>query len=314
MVPFDFAQGAHKIYSLTPFTHYFMAKLGQHFLKSRKIAMDIVNAGDVVAGDVVLEIGPGKGILTKALLHKAKKVIAVEKSKELVDYLKNKFVKEIHEEKLIIINEDILDFNPKNYGLKTIDYKIIANIPYYITGEILRKFLSAEHQPKHMVLLVQKEVAQRIVGKGRRTDAKQDVKQTQKNSVLSISVKAYGTPRYVESVPARFFSPPPKVDSAILAIKDISKNFFEEVSEEVFFNIVKTGFAHKRKLLASNLAQVLINTDKKHRSTLIKNIFKECDIPEKSRAEDLRINDWKCLVKEVTVENSTTQAAWMFRT
>ena len=126
--------------------------------------MDIVNAGDVVAGDVVLEIGPGKGILTKALLHKAKKIIAVEKSKELVDYLKKKFVKETHEEKLIIINKDILDFNPKNYGLKTIDYKIIANIPYYITGEILRKFLSEEHQPKHMVLLVQKEVAQRIVG------------------------------------------------------------------------------------------------------------------------------------------------------
>ncbi|MCH8286234.1 hypothetical protein IIB79_06855 [candidate division KSB1 bacterium] len=82
----------------------------------------------------------------------------------LVDYLKKKFVKETHEEKLIIINKDILDFNPKNYGLKTIDYKIIANIPYYITGEILRKFLSEEHQPKHMVLLVQKEVAQRIVG------------------------------------------------------------------------------------------------------------------------------------------------------
>src|SRR3989344_1727463 len=138
--------------------------LGQNFLKSEKIAEEIVSAGEVGPDDVVLEVGPGKGILTEKLSEKAKKVIAVEKDEQLIEFLKEKFAENVKNGKLELVSEDILKFNPNSYKLQPNSYKLIANIPYYITSHLLRTFLESSHQPSLMVLMVQKVVAERIIG------------------------------------------------------------------------------------------------------------------------------------------------------
>ena len=140
--------------------------LGQNFLKSEPALNMMCEAGEVSDKDTVLEIGPGKGALTKKLLEKAKRVIAVEKDHELFEFLQEKFVDEIKNGKLELINGDILEFDPTTYYLLlTTSYKLIANIPYNITGAIFKKFLSSSFQPEKMVLLVQKEVADRVVAR-----------------------------------------------------------------------------------------------------------------------------------------------------
>ena len=253
--------------------------LGQNFLKSQKALAAIVDVGDVKAEDIILEIGPGKGALTEKLLKLAGKVVAVEKDHELISLLKEKFKEQIKKGKLEILEKDILDFDSEVLKFYDLPYKIIANIPYYITGAIIRKFLESNHQPERMVLLVQKEVALRIVAR----DGKE--------SILSISVKAYGQPVYIDTVKKRYFSPEPKVDSSILLIENISKKLFikNDISEEKFFEIVKTGFAHKRKMVSSNLKPLLGGRTPKY---LI-----DCRIKEKSRAEDLSLIDWVCLAR-----------------
>ncbi|MFA6520123.1 MAG: 16S rRNA (adenine(1518)-N(6)/adenine(1519)-N(6))-dimethyltransferase RsmA [Candidatus Paceibacterota bacterium] len=249
--------------------------LGQNFLKSEMALHKIIEAGEVTPRDVILEIGPGKGALTSKLLEKAGKVIAVEKDRELFDLLKTKFEKEISSGKLNLINDDILKFNTSAQSLGPRAYKIIANIPYNITGAILKKFLTAENQPSLMVLMVQNEVAQRIVTR----DGKE--------SILSISVKAYGEPKMVMKVGKRYFSPAPKVDSAIISIKNISRQFFEKnnINEGNFWEIIRAGFAHKRKKLSSNL-KILQKNEK----------FGLLEDLGNKRAEDLALSDWIPLV------------------
>jgi 16S rRNA (adenine1518-N6/adenine1519-N6)-dimethyltransferase len=169
----------------------------------------------------------------------------------------------------------------KKYNLINNEYKIIANIPYNITGAIFKKFLSEEIQPSKMVILVQKEVAMRIVANDK------------KESILSLSVKAYGTPKYIMKVNKRFFSPAPKVDSAIIAISNISKlNFKDKKTESNFFNLIKTGFGHKRKVLKKNL-ELIIPKD------AIEKSFLNLKIDPKSRAEDLPLDIWLKLTKSV---------------
>jgi 16S rRNA (adenine1518-N6/adenine1519-N6)-dimethyltransferase len=247
--------------------------LGQNFLKSVPALNKIVEAGEVTKDDVILEIGPGRGALTEKLLEKAKQVIAVEKDKELFQLLKTKFEKEIKTNTFILVCEDILDLDLENYKLLAKNYKLIANIPYNITGAILKKFLTEKSQPERMILMVQNEVAKRIVAR----DGKE--------SILSISVKAYGDPKIIMKVPARYFSPSPKVDSAVIAIKNISRKIFIEnkVNEEQFWEIVRTGFAHKRKKLSSNL-KIYIG-----RSYV--------DALGNKRAEELTLKDWIDLIK-----------------
>ncbi len=246
--------------------------LGQNFLTSRKIVEEIIHTADLKIDDVVLEVGPGKGILTEVLLEKVSRgeVIAVEKDKRLAEYLRDKFKKQ---KNLEIIEGDVLKFNFTRYRLRVTGYKIVANIPYYITSRFLRSFLQSDFQPSKMVLMVQKEVAERIVAKNK------------KESILSISVKVYGQPKIIKKVPAEYFSPRPKVDSAILLIDNISKEFFKDIDEKYFFGLVRQGFSSKRKLLKNNLK--LLDTE-----CLIK-----CGIPEKTRAEDLSPENWRCLCK-----------------
>ena len=245
--------------------------LSQNFLKSRLALEKIISAGEIKSTDTILEIGPGKGALTEKLLEKSKKVIAVEKDLELFEFLKEKFAKQIASSSLVLVHGDILKFNVVRQGLT--NYKIIANIPYNITGAILKKFLTAKNQPKSMILMVQKEVAERIMA------------QDKKESLLSISVKAYAEPKIIMKVPARYFSPAPKVDSAVLSMRNISRKIFEKnkVSEDEFWKIVKLGFAHKRKKLSSNLKSLGLASGIKELGN--------------KRAEDLKLADWISLTK-----------------
>ena len=249
--------------------HKTKKSLGQNFLKSNLALKKIIEAGEISPDNIILEIGPGKGALTEKLLEKAGLVIAVEKDRNLFQFLEQKFSEEIKNEKLILIEEDILKFNISEFAD---NYKIIANIPYNITGAILKKFLTEKNQPKMMVLMVQNEVAKRIVANDK------------KESVLSISIKAYGEPKIIMKVPARYFSPAPKVDSAVISIKNISRKIFIEnkLDENKFWEIVHAGFAHKRKKLSGNL------------KNLIKNIPEEY---KNKRAENLSLKDWIDLVK-----------------
>src|SRR3989344_5823526 len=256
--------------------------LGQNFLRDEKILRKIADFAQIEKGDTVVEVGPGEGTLTKFILEKAGKVIAIEKDESLAEKLKERF-KEVKKERLEIIVGDILAYN-----LKTKNHHLVGNIPYYITGEIFRKFLESENQPKSLTFVVQKEVADRIMTR----DGKE--------SILSISIKAYGKPEYGGVIKAGSFVPRPKVDSAIIAVRNISKGRFKQISppapltlrgepkktteELLFFEIVRKGFAHKRKLLIRNL-------------NISKDIFEKLEIPEKARAEDLKVEDWFALAK-----------------
>ncbi len=252
--------------------------LGQNFLKSHAIAKEIATAVPVSKSDRILEVGPGKGMLTKELLALPAQTIAIEKDDRLIPELEEQFSGEIAQGKFQVVHGDVLHINPKSLGLSALQYVVIANIPYYITGALLRHFLENETPPRALVLMVQKEVADRIVAR----DGKE--------SILSISVKAYGTPRYIKKVPARFFSPQPKIDSAIIAIEGIRSGFSSAKEHEEFFSLMKKGFSHKRKTLLGNLKKdYAVSTD----------TLRECNIPESVRAEDITLSDWKCLLKKL---------------
>ncbi len=254
--------------------HQAKKSMGQNFLKSEPALRMMCEAGSVCSKDIIVEIGPGKGALTIKLLEKAKKVIAVEKDHELIKILEERFSQEIKNNKLKLVSGDILEFDPNKHGLQSGSYKIIANIPYNITRAIIKRFLSEVSQPDIMVLLVQKEVAERIVARDK------------KESILSLSVKVYSTPQYMMKVGKRFFTPAPKVDSAIIAIRNISKNNFNsKITEGFFFNIVKSAFAHKRKVLRKNLEEVT----SQH---VVDTMFMDLGIDTKVRAEDVPFSMW----------------------
>lgn len=255
--------------------------LGQNFLTSIPARIAIVQAGDLSNTDTVLEIGPGKGFLTKGLLESGAKVIALEKDRDLIPLLTETFAPEVASNQLTVIEGDALEFDPGSELLKTNsqklmtnDYKLIANIPYYITGAILSRYLSGTHQPSTMVVLVQKEVALRVCAKDN------------KESLLSLSVKCYGEPKLVYKVSRGSFFPIPSVDSAVLQIKNISRlNFKNQYHEALFFKLIHAGFAHKRKFAISNIKQVFKEFD-------IPSLFKEVELSEKIRAEDVALHTW----------------------
>lgn len=262
-------------------THSPKKSLGQNFLKSQKALAEILHAGSVSAGDTILEIGPGKGALTEKLLSTGAHVVAIEKDQELVPYLQEKFAIEIEKGLFTLIEGDILEFDILNCKLLTGNYKLVANIPYNITGAIIRMFLESKNQPTTMVLLVQKEVAVRIA-------------RDKKESILSLSVKAYSTPTYVSTVSKRYFNPAPKVDSAIIAVQNINRNrFVSHTHEAEFFKLVKTAFAHKRKQLAGNLKEGGYSTE------WINATFSNNKILEHVRAEDIHIQTWLDMSKNI---------------
>lgn len=257
-------------------------KLGQNFLKNPRVARELVRAANIKRRDVVIEIGPGRGIVTKELVKRAKKVIAIEKDKKLVEVLQKKFSEETNLGKLELVHADILTFNPSSYAQAEGTYKLVGSIPYYITGALLKRFLSIKEQPKTIAFIIQKEVARRICGPAK-------AEPRNKESILSISVKTYGAPQYVKTIKAREFRPQPKVDSAILIIENISRDFFEKqnINENKFFTLVKAGFAGKRKKLSTNLKGAL-----KKSADSLSEIFESAGIPSDIRAEDLSLDKW----------------------
>jgi len=250
-------------------------KLGQHFLMHPRIAERIAQVARLHPGETVLEVGPGRGILTEALLARGGTVVAVEADASLIPELEERFHAAISGQRLVLIHADIREYLSSEHPQKmtTVQnsgYCVVANIPYYLTGELIRTLLSREHQPSSMTLLVQKEVAERIA-------------REKKGSLLSLSVKAYGEPCYEFTVPRGVFRPAPSVDSAVMSIRDISRRHFKtSADEERFFAFIRAGFAHKRKYARSNLAAAGLSGQ---------------NLPEKVRAEDLSLADWLALAR-----------------
>ncbi len=256
--------------------------LGQYFLTSTRALSDMVDAGDIHADDLVLEIGPGKGVLTERLILLSDKVIALEKDRELIPLLQERFAEAVTQSRLDIVEQDVLDFDPETLRFYGKPYKLIANIPYYITGAIIEQFLSTTYQPERMVLLMQREVAERIVAR----DGNE--------SVLSIAVKAYGVPRIVSRVPRGAFVPAPTVESAILSIEHISRDFFVDTDEATFFAVLKSVFGGKRKQIAKTLAEHLGDRD----GALA--VLTSVDIDPTTRPQDMTLLAWQHLTQAIT--------------
>lgn len=253
--------------------------LGQNFLTSPKIISDIVLAGNIKPNETIIEIGPGEGVMTEQLLDTEAKIICIEKDDRLIPVLTEKFSDYISSKKLNLIHADILDVNISEIT-KDKKYKIIANIPYYITGQIIRMFLETKNKPVSMTLLVQKEVAQRIVAKDN------------KESLLSLSVKVFGDPKIVRFVGRGAFNPAPNVDSAVINIENISNARLEGVKPELFFEVLHAGFAHKRKQLLPNLSNVF-------EKEKVEKVFNELEIDKKIRAEDVSLSIWVKISKNL---------------
>ncbi len=248
--------------------------LGQNFLTSIPARIAIVKAGEIVPSDTIFEVGPGRGFLTKGLLETGAHVVALEKDRDLIPVLSETFAGEVTNKQLTLIEGDVLEFDPSTFHFPLSTYKLIANIPYYITGAILSKYLSHTFQPSMMVVLVQKEVAERACAR----DGKE--------SLLSLSVKVYGEPKVYYRVSRGSFNPAPTVDSAVLQIKNISRaNFTNQYHEAIFFKLIHAGFAHKRKFAISNIKEVFKSID-------ILALFEETGLSPKVRAEDVTLSSW----------------------
>ena len=248
--------------------------LGQHFLIDADALRGILRAADLKSDDVVVEVGPGLGVLTRGLVENVKKVFAVEKDEKLAEILKGEF---FSSENLEIVGGDILEVDASRFGE---GYKVVANLPYYITSKIIRYFLTSEQPPRELVLLVQKEVAERIIAK------------KGKMSLLSISVHFYGSPSLIDIVPRTSFWPAPKVDSAILRIV-LKDDFVKKIDDhKAFFRLIKAGFSEKRKTLVNALSGGLQMEKGEVEAELNK-----INIDNKVRAEDLDLDAWEKIYK-----------------
>jgi 16S rRNA (adenine1518-N6/adenine1519-N6)-dimethyltransferase len=248
--------------------------LGQNFLIDKNILQKIIDSSDIKEDDIVLEIGPGMGTLTHELAKKAKKVIAIEKDQTMVDIL-SKTISQFNN--VQIISQDILETKIEDLKLENNKYKVIANIPYYLTSPLIRKLLEEKIRPSEIILMIQKEVAQRICAK------------VGDMNLLAVSVQFYAEPKIISYVKKGCFFPAPKIDSAIIKITPKEN---PTVNIDLFFKIVKAGFSHPRKQLQNNF-NVALNIEKdKILEWLDKN-----NIKPNQRAETLSVNDWKNLTK-----------------
>ena len=251
--------------------------LGQHFLIDDEVLQHIVSAAELAPSDVVVEIGPGLGVLTGELSRRAGRVIAVELDDKLSAILKQTLASS---DNITILNENILNIDPASLLGERKAYKVVANLPYYITAPVLRHFLEASAKPEIMVVMVQKEVAEVIVAEpGQR-------------SVLSISVQFYGKPVIVSHVPAQSFYPAPEVDSAILRIDVYSQPPVAVSDESSFFEMVRAGFTASRKQIVNSLAQGL-----KLPKAEILALLEGAGIVPQRRAETLTLEEWAQLLR-----------------
>ena len=250
-------------------------KLGQHFLIDRGVLEIILEAAALTPSDVVIEVGPGLGVLTRELAKRAGRVIAVELDDRLAAALQENLAS-LHN--VSVVNGDILKLDPAvllEESASQGEYKVVANLPYYITAPVLRHFLEASVRPQTMIVMVQKEVAEAIAARPGRM------------SLLGISVQFYGEPVIVDYVPAASFYPVPEVDSAVLRIDVYPGPRVAVGDENGFFRLVRAGFSAARKQLVNSLAQGLGSSREQ-----VLPLLAEAGIEPKRRAETLSLDEW----------------------
>ena len=249
--------------------------LGQHFLIDGEVLRLIASAAELTPADVIVEVGPGLGVLTRELAQRAGWVIAIELDNKLAALLRQTMASFNN---VTIINDDVLQIEPgallKEPKVSSL-YKVVANLPYYIASPVLRHFLEASAKPQTIMVMVQKEVAEAIVAKAG------DM------SLLSASVQFYGEPRIISYVPAQCFYPAPKVDSALLRIDLYPQPAVAVTDEGSFFDLVRAGFAAPRKQMLNSLAQGLGQA-----KTEILPLLERADIASQRRAETLTLEEW----------------------
>lgn len=256
--------------------------LGQHFLTDSAFADRIVEAAELTPADTVLEIGPGPGVLTRRLIARAGRVVAVE--------IDERFVQLLTEElggapSLSILHRDILEVDPGSIVAAEGDpvrYKVVANLPYYITSPILRHLLEAQDPPSSAVLMVQREVAERICA--RPGDM----------SILAVSVQFYATPSICFTLPPGAFRPPPNVESAVIHLAVREQPAVANMAAKDFFRVVRAGFGQKRKQLLNSLSAGLA-LDRARTGSLLA----EAGVDPARRAETLSLDEWGELAKAV---------------
>jgi 16S rRNA (adenine1518-N6/adenine1519-N6)-dimethyltransferase len=247
--------------------------LGQHWLKDRSVLAHIADCADLTLDDTVLEIGPGLGTLTSELLRRSGSVVAVEFDEELARKLPAQFPGK----NLEVIQSDILSYDLS--GLPA-EYVVVANVPYYITSKIVQMLMTADNKPRIAVLLVQKEVAERLAAK------------PGDMSILGVSAQLFADVSLGDVVPASMFTPPPKVASQVVILRTRRTPFLTDISEKDFFKVVKAGFSSKRKKLRSSLAGGLGLTKPE-----VEVLLGKANISPDRRAEELALDEWVNLVR-----------------
>lgn len=256
---------------------------GQNFLIDGNVLKKIVSVANVTKKTTVVEIGAGLGFLTKMLAEKVKKVFAIELDKELAEILKKECALYSN---IKIIQDDAREVETNRFGKKNGDYTVVANIPYNITSIIIQKFLKAKVAPSRLVLLIQKEVGERICARPPHMN------------LLALSVQQCARPQILFSVSKNCFFPKPKVDSVVIDIELFTHAQKNEKEKEFFFSCIKAGFLQKRKFLLSNLHKGLtVSRDE------LEKIFCEFSIPFTARAQELSLAQWEKLVSQLKIIN-----------
>lgn len=260
-------------------------KFGQHFLVDSEVLQAMVaSVRRFGQYETILEIGPGQGVLTKELVKLAKRVVAVEIDQSLQSSL-DALVKE--HSNLEVIYGDILKLDLAKIGLKTGEYILASNLPYEITGAVLRQFTSVAPYPAHIALLIQHEVAKRLVA------------EPGDLSIVGIAVQAFSQPQLIRVVAPDAFNPKPKVNSAIVTLSNIRvQSAVSEDQEAIFFRFVKGGFAQKRKLLRANLQNINVGGKIIPKSAILE-AFQSIGLPETVRAQELSVQQWVLLVDKL---------------
>ncbi len=259
--------------------------LGQNFLTSAIVPGWMCDAAEIQPGELVVEIGPGTGALTRVLLERGAVVIALEADTRAITSLTANFPDHITNGQLTLHHTDARTYDPVALGLTHQNFKVVANIPYYLTGFLFRVILEQPIQPSTLVFLIQKEVAERIA-------------RSQKTSLLSLSVAIFGAASYIRSVSRGHFAPQPAVDSAIIAVRNIGHLHLNFADLPLFFNLLKLGFGQKRKQLLGNLA-------KQYDRTHLVLLFQSQLLPPTIRAEDVDLESWVRLTKEFLAQSIT---------
>lgn len=251
-------------------------RLGQNFLISPLVYKKIIAAAKIKPSDTVVEVGPGLGILTEYLASSCGKLVAVEKDALLAQHLESKFTTNF---KVKIVNQDILKFKPSDFSLQPEGYKVVGNIPYYLTSHLFRIIFESWPSPELVVFMVQKEVAKRIVAS------------PPEMNLLAVSVQYFGEPEIVDYVSKNNFYPAPKVDSAIIKI-EVKNRKQEHTLEKAFFKLARVGFSTKRKQLVNSLSTGL----KMPKEKVLAGLF-SAGIEHIRRAETLSLKEWEKLAE-----------------